>query len=416
MKALKKIGGFVKNKSLELLLAGALTLTPIACKKHKNPIVAPEGPPVISTLNLQDAIEKQAYSFQLTATDPNNDPITYSKTSGPAFIDVDSIGRLYNASSLTDAISDRNYSITIKAEDNKGNYTEKTFNLNVQGDNTKDVSGNVKDITDESNISGIEVIVGPSSGFTDVNGDYVIQDVPDGDNSVTIQNINYVTHQAGTLIVNSAKKLENKLNNINFKTIPSSFNMIFFNQVARGYGATQKFLTAPRFYVYLGDGVTYLNPTIAERDMAISIIENDLPRLTNGFINATIANGRIIVDDGTNVPLPVGVDGWVIFYWVNPGGGHGEDLVGNEIKRSQANVVPGDNIGVYREELGQACSGIRNDSDSVPDSNDTIFNSLVPNSTIDFTSLDCLTGKIIQERPIGNTSPDNNPAGYVINP
>ena len=105
------------------------------------------------------------------------------------------------------------------------------------------VSGNIKDITDDSNLSSIEVKIGTYSGITDANGDYSVLDIPNGEYQVEMTDgseTNHLTHKAGKLIVNNTKDSENKLINIDFKLIPTTFNLNFLNETIRYNSETRK--------------------------------------------------------------------------------------------------------------------------------------------------------------------------------
>src|SRR5205807_2338403 len=63
-------------------------------------------PPVIVSTPVTTALQGQPYTYQVKAIDPDKDPLTYSLTSAPAGMVIDSITGLisWSAPSLTDGL------------------------------------------------------------------------------------------------------------------------------------------------------------------------------------------------------------------------------------------------------------------------------------------------------------------------
>ncbi|HTY07968.1 MAG TPA: hypothetical protein VMF29_02265 [Candidatus Edwardsbacteria bacterium] len=75
------------------------------------------GAPVVNSITpvSQDAV---AYKYQISASDPENDPISFQMVSGPAGVTVD------NAGLVTVPVALGGQTIRIKVSDNTGNWTE----------------------------------------------------------------------------------------------------------------------------------------------------------------------------------------------------------------------------------------------------------------------------------------------------
>jgi hypothetical protein len=98
-----------------------------------NPV--PNSTPVITSTAITTATEDVSYSYQVVATDVDNDPITYSLISNP-------IGMSISNGLITWSPKQSNtgsHLVTVKASDNKDASTTQTFTLNVNAVNDKPV-------------------------------------------------------------------------------------------------------------------------------------------------------------------------------------------------------------------------------------------------------------------------------------
>jgi hypothetical protein len=89
----------------------------------KNIVIPSENhAPVITSTPITSVNEGNHYSYQVTATDQDNDPLTYSLTQNPSWISIDSNGLISGTAPLVDA--DYGYSITVKVSDGKSFVTQ----------------------------------------------------------------------------------------------------------------------------------------------------------------------------------------------------------------------------------------------------------------------------------------------------
>ncbi len=438
MKTLKKIknivietGRYLAKKPLEAIIITTLSLVPVACKDGHDPIIPINQSPVISTISIPDAIENSSYSTTISADDPQADPITYSVIGGSAdaFLEINSItGELHNDTPITDTESGIPHDITIKAEDDKGNYTEKTFNLNVI--NVENVTGNVKDVTDDANLSNIEVKIGSYIDTTDASGNYTIVDVQDGEHQVEINDTtgtetDYFTHKAGKLTVSKTKNLTD----INFKIIPTTLetgdtpNAVLehiADCIRTRYDAEKdikKWVTKPTPRIYLREFNTGNPVPVADVDKAKNWILNKLYQVDPLF---TYIASDIVEVDSTR---PVGdtPEGWLDGAW-NTSCGSGINAQwfnGNEIISGAFILSLGVGDGVVGQESTECVIGGGEPSITPLYNYETILDD--PLTVSDYTTVDLKLWKIHQNRPKGNkdlntdNNHDVNPSSYVIN-
>jgi len=87
-------------------------------------------PSITSTPTSTNATEKQLYTYDVNATDPDNDALTYSLTNAPAGMNIDSASGLI---SWTPAVGQAgSYTVAILVEDLRGGTATQNFTLNVQ--------------------------------------------------------------------------------------------------------------------------------------------------------------------------------------------------------------------------------------------------------------------------------------------
>jgi len=197
----------------------------------------------------------------------------------------------------------------------------------------------------------------------------------------------------------------------NETVVPADFNMPFFDEVCvRGSGetgkGTQRWMQKPKFYINIGPAYhSGILPTQEQINVVLDVIQNELPRFTDGFIN------NPVIEQGTNPPA-YGTEGYIIVAWHDnmPGTGqHGEWLsnndLGPEIISGSVDIrtlVTGKRTALA--ELTQVLGG-RCDADSFPKT-PSIF-CVKEGGTDYYTTLDLQVGKLLYNRPSGARSPDN---------
>jgi len=368
---------------------------------NPNPNPQPQNNnPIINTSSLPDADEATSYTAQISASDQDNDVLTYNLTQKPS--GMTNTGK--DISWSNPATGDHN--VNVEVLDGKGGSARKDYILKVIN-KFDDISGSVNDILNGNSVQGADVILGhrDNGNFvadytvrTDLQGNYVHQRIPTGRNwLVKIVHANYNTHLAGSI---QTTKDENNvdLELISINDFDLSDDNNFFNEIARSFGQTQRWLSVPQVYINtspaLGSGV---QPTQQEIDLAESIFRNELPRFNNGF-----TTNNITITKGTNPPP--NINGFIVLrYRDNLGalGAHGEDLNRNEIISGEVFVKTGltnsQQLYVYTQEQTQVF-GPRNDSNLVA----SIFNDPQTLGIDNYTQADLNLGKILYKRPPGN--------------
>lgn len=272
---------------------------------------------------------------------------------------------------------------------------------------TFSVSGNVRDILNSSlYLEGATVTIGGRPVNTNAEGSFTLDGFGSGDYTISISKSGYITYGAGKVRVNQSFADDGKLENILLEVIPDSFDMDFFNECCRSYGATQRIadedLSAWKGYLDLNPAVwSGIEPNGTMIDYATQVMNEWCARTEGKFCPE--------IDEGITPP-DYGTPKITIFYWDDSsgGGGHDEYMEGNKITSSYAEVNTSEALGTYRHELWQAV-GVRNDSNLAP----SIFND--PYTRDDYSQVDKDSIDLLYSRPIGNTSPDNNPSDYIVN-
>jgi hypothetical protein len=132
--ALKRVFKTAGKSLSALALAGSM-LMPFTqgCGPKSQPHV--NHAPVLDILVDQNTPVNTSFSYDTDATDPDLDVITYSKTSGPSWLNINSSNGIVSGTpSETDLGT--NTSVTIKATDEHGLYDEKSFNLLIDSQYT----------------------------------------------------------------------------------------------------------------------------------------------------------------------------------------------------------------------------------------------------------------------------------------
>lgn len=144
IKSLKRAFKTVGKSLSALALAGSM-LMPFGTAGcgPKSPPPHVNNAPVLDILVDQNAPVNTSFSYDTNATDPDGDSITYSETSGPTWLNINSTnGVLSGTPSETDLGS--NTSVTIKATDEHGLYDEKSFSLLVDSQGIQNLTGQVR--------------------------------------------------------------------------------------------------------------------------------------------------------------------------------------------------------------------------------------------------------------------------------
>ncbi|MBZ8178547.1 putative Ig domain-containing protein, partial [Oscillatoria salina] len=86
-------------------------------------------PPQIHSTPITSTSIDQAYTYQIAATDSDNDPLTYTLTSAPDNLTINQLGQINWTPQLTQI---GNHEITVMVSDTVGATTTQTYNLIVQ--------------------------------------------------------------------------------------------------------------------------------------------------------------------------------------------------------------------------------------------------------------------------------------------
>src|SRR5262245_1400944 len=79
-------------------------------------------PPAFTTIPVVQALASKPYSYDADATDPNNDPLTFSLRSGPNGLTVDAANGLLRWNPTTSDIG--THAVTLRVEDGRRRATE----------------------------------------------------------------------------------------------------------------------------------------------------------------------------------------------------------------------------------------------------------------------------------------------------
>lgn len=108
--------------------------------------------PVISSQPDNAVFAGSTYSYQITAADPESDPLSYTLTSAPAAMSID-VNGLISWSTTEADVGD--YGISLRVQDDKGGFEDQTFTLTVSPDNAAPTIAAIADqtITDAASIT-----------------------------------------------------------------------------------------------------------------------------------------------------------------------------------------------------------------------------------------------------------------------
>ena len=110
-------------------------------------VIDKQVPPVLSSISDVTINEGDTKSFTVSATDDNNDTITYSLSNSPDWVTISGDAITISAPS---ELSDTSYSGTVTATDNDGSDTD-TFTINITEVNQIPSLGLIDDINSEAN-------------------------------------------------------------------------------------------------------------------------------------------------------------------------------------------------------------------------------------------------------------------------
>ena len=384
---------------------------------NPNPNPQPQNNnPIINTSSLPDADEATSYAAQISASDQDNDVLTYNLTQKPS--GMTNAGK--DISWSNPATGDHN--VNVEVLDGKGGSAAKNYILKVIN-KFDDISGRVNDILNGNSVQGADVILGhrDNGNFvadytvrTDSQGNYVHQRIPTSRNwLVKIVHSNYNTHLAGSLQTNKDE------NNVDLELIPTSFNMAFFDEIMRPQnrsdpsknGVTQKWEPQPtKVYIDVGRKITS-GPTpdpIQVQKIKAVFTNRELPPIANGYWDI---NNIQIDDTGVNPAPARGELGVIIVFWGSQEtGGYREN--NNFIYNGGVTLLTSSDERVIRHEFFHA-SG----ADGHSNLENTILK-ITPPYPINYEPADISASRILQKRPPGNRStadgPDANPDTYRI--
>jgi len=184
-------------------------------------VAAPNGAPVISGSPAASVVAGQAYSFQPTASDPENQPLTFSIVGQPSWATFSTTtGRLSGTPTSANVGSYPN--IVIRASDGTNTVPLPTFSITVTAAGTTTGSATLRwtpptlneDGTPIETLSGYRVYYGTSTS----NLTQVLTIANAGVTSAVIQNLTPATWYFALKAYNSAN-VESSFSNIASKTI-----------------------------------------------------------------------------------------------------------------------------------------------------------------------------------------------------
>ena len=184
-------------------------------------VSAPNGAPMISGTPAASVIAGQAYSFQPTASDPQNQPLTFSIVGRPTWANFDTAtGRLSGTPTSANVGSYPN--IVIRVSDGTNTVPLPTFSITVTTAGTTTGSATLRwtpptlneDGTPIENLAGYRVYYGTNTG----NLNRVLNIAGAGVTSAVIQNLTPATWYFALKAYNAAN-VESSFSNIASKTI-----------------------------------------------------------------------------------------------------------------------------------------------------------------------------------------------------
>jgi len=289
-----------------------------------------DAPTITSTAPLT-ATENQTYTYDVNATDIENDTITYSLLQGPLDMTIDSnTGVIQWTPKDADANQD-NY-VMVEAYDGNKADTE-TWTLNPM--NVSDVSGWILECGTGNPLENAEVNLGALTTYTDSSGKYTFSDVPDGGHLfVAGRNLNQVTHvmhTQGTLSTTQEREHAGKLINLETRLTPEEHYQ-FVDECTRNppdlpsKNCIQKWKQKPVFDFYTLEYTTG-NPVSQDE---IDLVKNKIKNKISGNFYDSSGNLLTFTDSDINIiptlpPSGQPLDYHIKIYWNNTydaGGNH----------------------------------------------------------------------------------------------
>ena len=437
------------GRKIKLGLAGlllGLTISLGACKdKDKHiPIGTGTGTgtinhaPVIEQPIDDTSIEKQLYTKLINMSDEDNDEMT------PYIIEAPEGATISKTSSTTaevywtpnDSQSNMTHTFTIGVEDNNSATTQATWTNNAI--NVVDyVSGVVNEIAEgDIPISGIEVQLGNNTTYTNSFGEYLFEDLQDGDYTMIIKDpLNqFVTYKPGILQVTKTREHNGKLQGLESRLIPEE-HFYFCDYCARGHpecifhDCVVKWEQKPKYLIYTKYASTGEPVEQDKIDLVLDIITN---RISGKFTDAN-RNIMNFTYDGSesddfefeNEEVYAGytgpVRGYIEVFWdIDGGGGNLTDTENNKIIYARARGPPYLGEADWMQELHENMVGSGETHDT--NYNDSIFYDGSTNTILSCD--DSLWINLHKNRIIGNKdlrdgnseNRDVNPNGTYINP
>ena len=151
-----------------------------------NPAVVNNNPPVLAAISNMTVNENATADQGISSTDPDNNPVTFSKLAGPTFMAVTTIspgtGSATGNIHLTPGFSDAGtYGATVRADDGAGGTNDKSFTITVNNTNRAPILGTINPMTVTENATADQAI-----SATDPDGDALTFSKVTGPTFVTI--------------------------------------------------------------------------------------------------------------------------------------------------------------------------------------------------------------------------------------
>jgi len=94
-------------------------------------VVTGNNDPIITTTAVTQVYENQAYSYDVDATDVDGDTLTYSLTTSPSWLSINSNTGVITGTA-PEVSSDTDYSVTVQVSDGNGGFATQTYTLTVK--------------------------------------------------------------------------------------------------------------------------------------------------------------------------------------------------------------------------------------------------------------------------------------------
>ncbi len=260
-------------------------------------------------------------------------------------------------------------------------------------------TGRITDILSKHPLSGVTIAGADSTATTNANGDYSLTYTKGTAPVLTMSKANYVTRTTFPA------------HGPDYKNIPDSFNMTEFNNICRNQGSTVRWSTEqsnkPVFYI-----TSFTKDPVPQdlKNIIYDVIRNDLPKISNNFFS-----GASIIEEPDYNKVPT--SGAFVFIYDKKAVGSSEISNENGNERYYARVELGgsnanDSEHIFNKSivLHEAGHGVGftghasaqnsimwQDGDRAPSP----------------TQIDVNNGAVLYDRPVGNSSPDNDPSAVA---